>query len=32
MKTDVQTRRAHLAYIAEQMIVDRPDDGCVAET
>jgi hypothetical protein len=26
------TYRTHLTYIARQVIVDRHDDGCVAET
>jgi hypothetical protein len=26
------TQRTHLTHIARQLIVDRPDDGCIAET
>jgi hypothetical protein len=26
------TYRTHLTYIARQVIVDMPDDGCIAET
>jgi hypothetical protein len=25
-------KRTHLTYVARQVIVDRPDDGCIAET
>jgi hypothetical protein len=26
------TYRTHLTYIVQQVIVDRPDNGCIAET